>query len=137
MLILTAGRGVERVYLMFCWWSYKLVQDFWMVIDQYGLKTFKSIALNWFLGKTSNIDKSLAIRPRKKPRRLRFLKSGTEEDTWRLIHKIKRIVREYYEFLYANPLDNTIRHTKGPGTFAPSYRLKRTETEMETTQKSI
>ena len=61
---------------------------------------------SWFFEKINKIEKSLARVIKKKSMRVQINKIGIEKDVATNTTEIQRIVRDYYEQLYANKMDN-------------------------------
>ena len=58
---------------------------------------------SWFFEKINKIDKPLARLIKKKERRIKSTKEMKKE---RLQQKIQKIIRDYYEELYGDKMDN-------------------------------
>ena len=63
-------------------------------------------AKSWFFEKINKIDKPLADPSRKKERRIKTTIRNEKEEVTIGNAEIQRIIRDYYEQLYGNKMDN-------------------------------
>ena len=61
---------------------------------------------SWFFDKINKIDKPLARHIMEKGRRLKSIKLEMKKEKLQQNTEIQRIIRDYYEQLYANKMDN-------------------------------
>ena len=78
-------------------------------------------AKSWFFEKINKIDKPLADPSRKKERRIKSTLRNEKEEVTIGNAEIQRIIRDYYEQLYGNKMDNLEEMDK----FLEKYNLPR------------
>ena len=97
-------------------------------------ETIVKINKSWFFEKINKIDKPLAGLIKKKGRRIKSTKLEIEKERLTDNAEIQRTLREYYEQLHANKMDNLEEMDR----FLEKFNLPRlNQDEREITNKPI